>query len=114
MKQVWLLLFLRLAGSLGREAGRLLSKRQLDFEGGGGGVNSYVNGEDGEVEAGEGGNTGELSSQQQSGEFWRLVSQSGALLLDIPICNFFSSDRASISVSKVSITCRVKRFCPAA
>ena len=72
------------------------SRRQLDFDGGGGGVNDYVNGEldfvSGDFEADQG--TGDGADEQ---DFWRTVSYFVLFLKKMPhilsILSLFSHER---------------------
>ena len=57
------------------------SRRQLDFDGGGGGVNDYVNGEldfvSGDFEADQGTGDGDGADEQ---DFWRTVSNISCII----------------------------------
>ena len=74
------------------------SRRQLDFDGGGGGVNDYVNGEldfvSGDFEADQG--TGDADDEQ---DFWRTVTYL-VLFLKVPrilsILSLFSFQRKTL------------------
>ena len=84
MKQIWILAWCCLCqvysssearGRTTLSEGRSIKKRQLDFEGGGGGVNRYVNGDQDYDDV--------YSDDYQSDdiEYWRMVIISNARLI---------------------------------